>query len=116
MTGVTTTRGGGGGGGAFLPHPAVAAAAAAAQSMLRPRTSSRFIPRLLDIESERWGCPGRRDPPPDRSIAQIFKPRGSPASSPGRRKDRRPRRMLAQTARAGVAFQRRVPAAASFYW
>src|ERR1700732_1873995 len=62
MTGVTTTRGGGGGGGAFLPHPSVAAMAAAAQRMLRPRTSSRFIPRLLDLESERWGLLGKPRP------------------------------------------------------
>src|SRR5579862_3720459 len=89
ITCATTTMGGGGGGGAFLPHPAVAAAAAA-QRMLRPRTSSRFIPRLLDLESERWGCPGSRDPPPDAAIAQIFKP-GSPASSPGGGRSGEPR-------------------------
>src|ERR1700680_3896592 len=100
MTGATTTRGGGGGGGAFLPPPSVAAAA---QRMLRPRTSSRFIPRLLDLESERWGCPGSRDPPPDRAITQNSN-QGVAGILPGRRKDRRTRRMLALTGRAGAAF------------
>src|ERR1700688_3264937 len=105
MTGATTTRGGGGGGGAFfLPHPSVVAAAAAAQRMLRPRTSSRFIPRLLDLESERWGLPGKPRPsarPLDHS--DVAKARAF-GVLPERRKDRRTRCMVAQTALGHASF------------
>src|ERR1700674_346057 len=105
MTGATTTTGGGGGGGgAFLPHPA---APAAAQRTLRPRTSSRFIPRLLDLESERWGLPGKPRPSA-RPLAHADTPlRGVSGVLPERRKDLRTRRMLAQTAIRREAFQER---------